>query len=76
VINPLVPKGRQERMVVVPTTAAEAAPRRRLYRVAAQPFLNAVSEGLALGWGSRQTTIELGDARPLVKKRLPIIGGP
>jgi hypothetical protein len=46
-------------MAMVPTSAAEAAARRRAYRVAAQPFLNAVSEGLDLGLGSRQTTIKL-----------------
>jgi hypothetical protein len=47
-----------------------------VYRDAAQPFVNTVGEGLELGLGARQTTIELGHAGALIEERLTVLGRP
>jgi hypothetical protein len=59
---------------VLRLTAAEAAAGRRARRIAVQPFGHATDEGASLRFCAWQPAIELGDARPPVIERQPILG--
>ena len=67
----------QQRVVgVLATTAAEAATRRGADRIAIQPFDHAAFKCTSLSLSPRQSAVELGNSRPLVKVNLPVLARP
>jgi hypothetical protein len=56
--------------------AAEATSRMRAHRIAIEPLDHAAGEGARLGFGARQAPVELGDPRPLVEERQPVLTRP
>ena len=56
--------------------AAEAPAWRRLHQLPVEPFGNAAGEGASFGFCPAAAAFELGDARPLLEERVPVLGRP
>ncbi len=68
---------RQEHIVPALSAAAPAAAvRRRTDRVAVEPLDDTGPESACLSLSARKPAVEFGDRRPLVEKRLPVLGQP
>ena len=61
---------------VLTATTAEATARWGADWIVIQPFDDAAFKGSCLGLRARQSTVELGNTRPLVKVNLPILARP